>query len=195
MKNVLQRLASAVRTVDLAAVPRRGLALLCLSLLAACSTPVPPPPQVTVAEPPPAAALPPAPPPVAAPAVPLESQQQAFERMLSGIAAESVFFDFDKFAIKGDQVTVISDNAKLATGYPNDYLTLQGNCDERGSREYNLALGQRRADAVKGRLVLLGVPERQIETVSFGKEKPRAQCHDETCWSENRRADLVHELK
>src|SRR6266403_1654591 len=75
--------------------------------------------------------------------------------------------------------------------YANDYLTLQGNCDERGSREYNLALGQRRADAVKQRLRLLGIPETRVETVSFGKEKPRELCHNESCWSMNRRVDFV----
>jgi peptidoglycan-associated lipoprotein len=74
-------------------------------------------------------------------------------------------------------------------------VVLQGNCDERGSREYNLALGQRRADAVKQRMVLLGVPQTRIETVSFGKEKPRATCHDESCWSQNRRVDFVHAWK
>ena len=120
---------------------------------------------------------------------------QAFERMRSGLTDRSVYFDFDKYAIKPDQNSAITDNAKLATTYSSDNVTLQGNCDERGSREYNLALGQRRADAVKQRLVLLGVPESRIETVSFGKEKPRATCHNESCWSQNRRADFVHEWK
>ena len=127
--------------------------------------------------------------------MPVESPQQAFERMLSGVTDRSVYFDFDKYAIKPDQNTAITDNGKLATTYSSDFVTLQGNCDERGSREYNLALGQRRADAVKQRLVLLGVPASRIETISFGKEKPRAVCHNESCWSQNRRADFVHEWK
>jgi peptidoglycan-associated lipoprotein len=79
--------------------------------------------------------------------------------------------------------------------YARDDLTVQGNCDERGGREYNLALGQRRADAVKERLVLLGVPASRIETVSFGKEKPRLTCHEEKCWKEDRRDDLVDSWK
>jgi peptidoglycan-associated lipoprotein len=120
---------------------------------------------------------------------------QAFEKMRAALTSQSVYFDFDKAMIKPDQVTAITENAKLASTYSNDSVTLQGNCDERGSREYNLALGQRRADAVKQRLVLLGVPETRIETISFGKEKPRALCHDETCWSQNRRADFVHQWK
>jgi peptidoglycan-associated lipoprotein len=71
-------------------------------------------------------------------------------------------------------------------------VTVEGNCDERGSREYNLALGQRRADGVKNAMTLMGVPERQIETVSFGEEKPRASGHDEEAWAQNRRSDIVY---
>ena len=120
---------------------------------------------------------------------------QAFERMRATVQNESVYFDFDKYSIRPDQTQAITDNARLGTTYSNDFVTLQGNCDERGSREYNLALGQRRADAVKQRMVLLGIVEARIETVSFGKEKPRALCHDESCWSQNRRVDFVHEWK
>jgi peptidoglycan-associated lipoprotein len=69
---------------------------------------------------------------------------------------------------------------------------LQGNTDERGSREYNLALGQRRSDAVRKMMAVLGVPERQIETVSLGEEKPRAVGHNEEAWRENRRADVLY---
>jgi peptidoglycan-associated lipoprotein len=115
---------------------------------------------------------------------------EAFERMRSALA-NSVYFDFDKYAIRPEASPVIEEHAKLASSYANDHLTLQGNCDERGSREYNLALGQRRADAVKQKLTLLGIPETQIETISFGKEKPRAACHEEKCWSQNRRVDFV----
>ena len=72
------------------------------------------------------------------------------------------------------------------------HLVVQGNTDERGSSEYNLALGQKRADAVKKTMALMGVPESQVETISFGKEKPRNPGHDEAAWAENRRADLVY---
>ncbi len=120
---------------------------------------------------------------------------QSFERMRGGLTETSVYFDFDKHAIRPDQIGTITDNAKVAASFSNDYVTLQGNCDERGSREYNLALGQRRADAVKERLLLLGVSAARIETVSFGREKPRATCHNENCWHENRRADFVHAWK
>jgi peptidoglycan-associated lipoprotein len=120
---------------------------------------------------------------------------EAFERMRSILAEKSVYFDFDRYAIRREEDSLIAEHAKLLNAYSNDQLTLQGNCDERGSSEYNLALGQRRADAVKRKLVLLGVPEGRIETVSFGKEKPREPCHQERCWAQNRRADFVDAWK
>ena len=71
-------------------------------------------------------------------------------------------------------------------------MRIEGNTDERGSREYNLALGQRRAESLKRAMMLLGVPAKQIETVSFGPEKPKAADHDEEAWAENRRSDIVY---
>jgi peptidoglycan-associated lipoprotein len=173
---------------------KRLLFLMLTALLAACSTPLPPPP-LAPAPAPQAAAPEPAPPPVLAPTRPVadESPMEAFERMRAARAADSVYFDFDRFAIKSDQSGAVSEHAKLAIAFSNDHVTLQGNCDERGGREYNLALGQRRADAVKQSMVLLGVPQDHIETISFGKEKPRARCHEESCWAQNRRADFVDE--
>jgi peptidoglycan-associated lipoprotein len=170
--------------------------LLLTGLLAACSTPLPPPPPAPASAPR-AAAPEAAPPAVLTPARPVvvESPMAAFERMRAATAADSVYFDFDGSAIKSDQTPAVSEHVKLAIAFSNDHVTLQGNCDERGSREYNLALGQRRADAVRQSMVLLGVPQERIETISFGREKPRALCHDERCWAENRRADFVDEWK
>jgi peptidoglycan-associated lipoprotein len=119
----------------------------------------------------------------------------AFERLQAMQDKNSIYFDYDKYAIKASEDSIISQHAKLLDTYPRDHLTLQGNCDERGSSEYNLALGQRRADEVRERLLLLGVPGSRIETVSFGKEKPRETCHEERCWSVNRRADFVDAWK
>jgi peptidoglycan-associated lipoprotein len=166
-------------------------------LIVACSTPAPP---AAPAPAPQAAAAPTPPPPAPPPAKPaavvhIESPMEAFERMRSILAEKSVYFDFDRYAIRGEEDPLIAEHAKLLNAYSNDQLTLQGNCDERGSSEYNLALGQRRADAVKRKLVLLGVPEGRIETVSFGKEKPREPCHQERCWAQNRRADFVDAWK
>jgi peptidoglycan-associated lipoprotein len=166
-------------------------------LMAACSTPKPPappapPPQAAAPVPPPVA---PAPPPAKPAPVATESPMEAFERARASLSASSIYFDFDKSAIKSEADSLIAQHARLLQSYPNDKLTLQGNCDERGSREYNLALGQRRADGVKEKLLLMGVPASRIDTVSFGKEKPRELCHEERCWSENRRADFVDTWK
>ena len=104
----------------------------------------------------------------------------------------SVYFDFDEYAIKDQYRPMIEAHAKYLQANRSLKITLQGNTDERGTREYNIALGQRRADAVKKLMVLLGATEVQIETVSFGKEKPRRDGHDETAWAENRRVDIVY---
>jgi peptidoglycan-associated lipoprotein len=120
---------------------------------------------------------------------------QIFDRERARLDERSVFFDFDTSSLLPGQLPAIEDHAKLAQKYVNDQIRLEGNCDERGGREYNLALGQRRADAVKERLVSLGVVASRISTVSFGKEKPRSLCHEESCWSQNRRADFVDTWK
>ena len=104
----------------------------------------------------------------------------------------SIYFDYDQFVIKDQYRPMIEAHAKYLQSNRGLKITLQGNTDERGTREYNIALGQKRADAVKNMLVLLGVQEVQIETVSFGKEKPRREGHDEASWAENRRVDIVY---
>jgi len=139
---------------------------------------------VVAAAPPPPAAKP-------APVAPQESPELVFERERAAVAGKSTFFAFDNASVAHDQEPAIEEHAQLAKTFARDHILLQGNCDERGGREYNLALGQRRADAVKSRLELLGVAAARIETTSFGKEKPRASCHQEKCWSENRRVDYV----
>jgi peptidoglycan-associated lipoprotein len=104
----------------------------------------------------------------------------------------SVYFDYDQFVIKDEHKAVVEAHAKYLQGTRTLRITLQGNTDERGTREYNIALGQKRADAVKKLMQLLGATEVQIETVSFGKEKPRRDGHDEVSWAENRRVDIVY---
>jgi peptidoglycan-associated lipoprotein len=104
----------------------------------------------------------------------------------------SVYFDYDQFVIKDEFKATVEVHAKYLQGNRALRVILQGNTDERGTREYNIALGQKRSDAVKKLMVLLGATEIQIETVSFGKEKPRREGHDETSWAENRRVDIVY---
>jgi peptidoglycan-associated lipoprotein len=176
---------------------KRTAAVLLVTLAAACATPTPPAPRSAPPEKSPEAPPPPPPPPPPAPAaaVPAEPPMQAFERMRGGLTSTRVYFDFNKSEVRSDQNAAITDNAKLAGAFSNDYVTLQGKTDERGSREYNLALGQRRANAVKRLLVQLGIPASHIRTISLGREKPRTPCRNETCWQESRRADVVHTWK
>jgi peptidoglycan-associated lipoprotein len=102
----------------------------------------------------------------------------------------SVYFDFDSNEVKGEYQSLIQSEARFMSAHPNAKLRIEGNCDERGSREYNLALGQRRAEAVKKVMTVLGAGDSRIETVSYGEEKPVAQGHDEDAWAKNRRDDF-----
>ena len=104
----------------------------------------------------------------------------------------SVYYDFDKSDIKADQRARIEANAKYLRDNPGAKATVEGNCDERGSREYNLALGQRRSEGVVKMMSLLGARSNQMEAVSFGSEKPKVQGHDESSWAENRRSDIQY---
>jgi peptidoglycan-associated lipoprotein len=101
-----------------------------------------------------------------------------------------VYFDFDSFAIKDEYRPLIEANAKVLTTLKSKRVSIEGHTDERGGREYNLALGQKRAEAVARALALLGVGDAQMEAVSFGKERPAAQGSDEAAWAKNRRAEI-----
>jgi len=105
-------------------------------------------------------------------------------------ASRIVYFDFDSFAIKDEFRPLIEANAKVLTTVKTKRVAIEGHTDERGGREYNLALGQKRAEAVARAMALMGVGETQMEAVSFGKERPAAQGSDEAAWAKNRRAEL-----
>jgi peptidoglycan-associated lipoprotein len=102
-----------------------------------------------------------------------------------------VYFDFDSFVVKDEFRNVVELNAKVLVADKQKRLAVEGHTDERGGREYNLALGQKRAEAVAKSLALLGAAGAQVEAVSFGKERPAAQGSDEAAWAKNRRAELV----
>jgi len=106
------------------------------------------------------------------------------------LSKRSVYFDFDSNAVKDEYRGLIQAHARYMDDHAATRVRIEGNCDERGSREYNLALGQRRAEAVKKIMTVLGVPDSRIETTSFGEEKPVATGHDEASWAKNRRADI-----
>lgn len=109
------------------------------------------------------------------------------------LSKRNVYFDFDSSAVKGEYKPLIEAHASYLSAHNAAKVTVQGNTDERGSREYNLGLGNRRAEGVKKMMSVLGVPDKQVEAVSLGEEKPKAGCHDESCWKENRRDDIVYQ--
>ena len=111
----------------------------------------------------------------------------------SPLAKRSIYFDFDSYAVRDDYQPLLQQHAQYLKSHPDRHVLIQGNTDERGTSEYNLALGQKRAEAVRRSLSLLGVPDSQMEAVSLGKEKPQATGHDEASWAQNRRADLVYQ--
>lgn len=108
------------------------------------------------------------------------------------LSKRSIYYEFDRYDIQEQYVPIVEAHSKLLMAHADVKILAQGNCDDRGSREYNLALGQRRAESVKRAMVLLGVNEKQIETVSFGAEKPVAFGQDEESWAKNRRSDIVY---
>jgi len=162
------------------------------ALLGACSsTPIAPPSAASPAaeaRPAPAAAARPTPSPSATTAtLPayLDPKSDIF-------TARSVYFDFDEALLKPEFSGLVERHGKYLMSNPNLAIRIEGNTDERGSAEYNLALGQKRAEAVKQALKIHGVKDAQMEAVSWGKERPRAKGHDESDWGQNRRADLQY---
>lgn len=108
------------------------------------------------------------------------------------LAKRSIYFDLDSYTVKDEFKPVLEAHARYLNANKARQIVIQGNTDERGSREYNLALGQKRADAVRSRLQILGATAAQIETISYGEERPRCKDGNESCWSQNRRADIVY---
>ena len=122
-----------------------------------------------------------------------ESNNAPIENLASEILRlhnESVYFDYNEFVIKSEFKKIIEKQAANLKNNKNASLVLEGNADERGSAEYNLAIGEKRATSVKKMLVTLGLPSTQIKVVSYGKSKPIMDCHEEKCWQENRRVDF-----
>jgi peptidoglycan-associated lipoprotein len=108
------------------------------------------------------------------------------------LARKVIYFDFDKSEIKPEFADIVTAAAHNLTGNPTMKVKLEGNTDERGTREYNIGLGERRAQAVRRALMLQGVAESQISTVSYGAERPAAEGDDEAAWSKNRRVEVVY---
>lgn len=157
-----------------------GLSILLVSLLAACASQKPKEAPTAGSAQPAAAEAPKA----AAVAVdPLNDPN-------SILAKRSAYYPFDVSVVQNADKPMLLAHAKYLSEHPNRKVRLEGNCDERGSSEYNIGLGQRRADGVKKMLEMNGVNANQLTTISYGKEKPKLACHEEKCWKENRRTDL-----
>jgi peptidoglycan-associated lipoprotein len=118
----------------------------------------------------------------------------ADEQLKKGeLANRSIFYDLDSYDVKDQYKPLVEAHAKFLRDNPGRKMLVQGNTDERGSREYNVSLGQRRADGVKKMLLLLGAKEDQVESVSLGEEKPKSEGHDEQAWAQNRRCDILYQ--
>ncbi|MBL8416060.1 MAG: peptidoglycan-associated lipoprotein Pal [Propionivibrio sp.] len=108
------------------------------------------------------------------------------------LSKRSVYFDYDKYEVRDEYKDLVTAHAKFLADNRQFKMLIQGNTDDRGSREYNLALGQKRADAIKKMLTLLGAREEQVESVSLGEEKPKNEGQNEAAWAENRRGDMLY---
>jgi peptidoglycan-associated lipoprotein len=125
------------------------------------------------------------PPPAAAPSV---TDEDLFNQNI-----KDVYFDYDRADVRGDQQASVQADAQFLSQHMNINITIEGHCDERGSTEYNIALGDKRANAVKQALVTAGVSASRIKTISYGKEKPFCTESNEACWQQNRRGHLVYQ--
>ena len=125
----------------------------------------------------------------AQPGAPVPGTQAHFAQEMSG--RDVIYFDTDRFNIDAQDQAALQQQANYLRQYPNVRATIEGHCDERGTREYNLALGERRANAAKNYLVSLGIPADRLTTVSYGKERPVALGSNESAWAQNRRAVTI----
>ena len=187
---------------------RMLIAIAAVTLLAAgckkkvAMAPPPPPPHAAM---PTAAAAKPAPPPARAaamqtaaapapaPRYPNAATRARIDELLGRI--EDAYFDYDKAALRPDALKALqADSTELRDilkDFPDYKLTIEGHCDERGSSEYNIALGDKRAEAAKDYLVQVGIPSEQLNLISYGKDRPVCEDHDEACWQRNRRIHIV----
>ena len=165
------------------------LAMLLACLLAASCATTPPP-----SEPPPAPepAEEPAPPPPPPPPPAFNSNLEPYVPGTRQLLKRVFYFEFDKAVLSQEDLDALQVHAQVLVDNPDRRVVVEGHCDERGTREYNLALGERRADAVRGFLAASGVPESRLETVSYGEERPDDAGHTEAAWSRNRRAVMIY---
>lgn len=161
------------------------ISILLANLLAACASQKPVEPEAAAPEPAPAPMV-----EETAPAPAPMVEVDPLNDPNSLLAKRSTYYPFDVSAVQDADKPVVQAHAKYLSEHPDRKVRMEGNCDERGSNEYNLGLGNRRANGVKQMLLLGGARASQIETVSYGEEKPRCTDHNEACWKQNRRTDI-----
>ena len=172
-----------------------SLALAAVALVVACSpkpAPEPPPPPPAATPAPTVVTLEPTPAPTPKP-TPRSAEEDIKAMSLDRVSSylKPAFFDYDKADLRGDARDVLAANAAWLKSHPTILFTIEGHCDERGTAQYNLALGDRRANAAKEYLVSLGIASDRITAISYGKEKPLDTGHSEEAWAKNRRAHIV----
>ena len=162
------------------------VALILTFLFVGCAKEEPPPPTT---EPPPRPVAPPPPPPAPTPTPPPgpSISQQAFQEFQN----QDISFDFDKYDLRTDARTVLDRKASFLNQNSSVRVQIEGHCDERGTNEYNLALGERRANAAKQYLTTAGISAARLSTISYGEERPLDPGHNEAAWARNRRAHFV----
>jgi peptidoglycan-associated lipoprotein len=170
-------------------IARLSLVACAAAFATACATKKPPPPAPTPYTPPPQTPAPPPPPPppppvAQRPAGPIPGSTEDFV----ATAGDRVYFDLDQYTLRADAQAVLDRQAAWLQRYPQVVIRIEGNCDERGTREYNLALGARRAESVRAYLASRGVPDGRMTTISYGKERPIDAGTGEESWARNRNA-------
>ena len=163
------------------------VALILTFLFVGCSKEEPPPPTP---EPPRAAPQPPPPPPPPPPAVDT-LRQQRFQQAMQDFQNQDVYFDFDKYDLRPDARAILDKKVAFLNENGSMRAQIEGHCDERGTSEYNLVLGERRANASKQYVTTAGINTARLSTISYGKERPLDPGHDEAAWARNRRAHFV----
>jgi peptidoglycan-associated lipoprotein len=167
-----------------------------VALLGACATKEQPAQVADTKPAPTAATTTTAPPPTttASTTTPVPAQRlDPLKDPANPLSKRVIYFDYDKDSVKPEYQALVQAHANYLVQNRNRKIRLEGHADERGSREYNMALGQRRSDAVRKAVGVLGVGSERIETVSFGEDKPKVNGHDESAWAQNRRVEIVYD--
>jgi len=196
LRSAVLVLSCLVLAVLLTGCPKRPVATVASAPAPAAPAPPPPPPPPPPAPAPPAPAPPPPPPPVVAPPpAPAPPPPPAPKEFAPNPALKEIHFDFDKSNIRPGDAKILDASAAYLKANPNELVLIEGHCDERGTIEYNLALGERRAKSAMNYLVSQGIDAGRFTLISYGKERPLCTEKTEACWARNRRDQFLSKPK